>query len=376
MTSRTKLWSGRALAAGSGLTVAVVFAECLLWACGLPTFHKAHSAPRQFTFLKDNDSGQVFYVNVPSTTITFQYDSNPRGYFQPGNIVAHQTNSSGFRGPEFSPGKPRRTARLVFLGDSFTFGEGVHFHDTFAQATAEILAARFAGRNVVFESCNLAVGGYNTVDELFIFKKIGLRLHPDAVILCYVLNDAEPSLFEVDPLRGPLRRGREAEIAEGLDDPAPPDTLLYRLRTARLAWCAINNRARSRQTEAYYRALYRPDAKAWQEAQSALRELASVCEHEKVPLVVMLFPILHRLDAGHPFQDLYGAVMTAMEGRPALVLNLFPAFQGRSASDLWVHPTDQHPNEAAHRIAAEQLAEELAICPEFLKKVEECSHAP
>jgi hypothetical protein len=29
---------------------------------------------------------------------------------------------------------------------------------------------------------------------------------------------------------------------------------------------------------------------------------------------------------------------------------------GRSTAELWVHPVDHHPNEIAHRLAAESLA--------------------
>jgi hypothetical protein len=51
-------------------------------------------------------------------------------------------------------------------------------------------------------------------------------------------------------------------------------------------------------------------------------------------------------------------------------LDLLPAFHGRSATELWVHPTDQHPNEVAHRIAAKKLAEFLAQDPEVRAKIE------
>jgi hypothetical protein len=37
------------------------------------------------------------------------------------------------------------------------------------------------------------------------------------------------------------------------------------------------------------------------------------------------------------------------------VLDLFDAFRGRDGPSLWVHPTNQHPNEEAHAIAAEAL---------------------
>jgi hypothetical protein len=32
------------------------------------------------------------------------------------------------------------------------------------------------------------------------------------------------------------------------------------------------------------------------------------------------------------------------------------AFSGHEAEDLWANPTDHHPNEIAHRIAADEIA--------------------
>ena len=192
------VWIFKVLAVCVGLAVGLVVAELLLHASGIPYFHKAHSAASQFHFLKDKASGQFFYVNKPSSTITFRYDSNPRGYFKPGNVVDHVTNSWGFRGGELSPSKEPGTICLLFLGDSFTFGEGVHVEDTFAETTARLLPQRLGRENLKVEGYNLGVGGYNTADEVFLLKSIAPDLRPDAVILCYVLNDAEPSLFQVD----------------------------------------------------------------------------------------------------------------------------------------------------------------------------------
>ena len=98
--------------------------------------------------------------------------------------------------------------RLLFLGDSFTFGEGVHFEDTFPEVTSRLLADRWRGKNLIWQSYNLGVGGYNTTDELRLLKAMGLQFHPDAVIVCYVLNDAEPSLFEMGPSGTPVRTPR------------------------------------------------------------------------------------------------------------------------------------------------------------------------
>jgi hypothetical protein len=42
------------------------------------------------------------------------------------------------------------------------------------------------------------------------------------------------------------------------------------------------------------------------------------------------------------------------------MLDLFYPYSMYRDKDLWVNPTDQHPNEIAHRIAAERLFDFLA----------------
>jgi hypothetical protein len=350
----------RTLALILGLAVGLGLAETVLRLAGLPRFHGAHSPASQFDFLQSRSGSTVFFVNKRNEPITFSYDSDPRGYFGPSHQVVHQTNGNGFRGPDCALAKPPGTFRIVFLGDSFTFGEGVHFEDTFASLTSALLAQRLPDAKLAFESCNLGVSGYNTADELFLFNALVPRLDPDALVVGYVINDAEPPLFTMDPVRGPVRRPRETEVAEGVASPTPPDVGLYRLRVAQLVWQFIAERRRGAATEDYYRSLYAPDSEGWAVSREALDQLVATCRRENLPLIVMLFPILHQLDDRHPFLDAYRVVQQQVEGSGGQFLNLFPAFAGRDAESLWVHPTDQHPNEVAHRIAAEQLATRLA----------------
>ena len=354
-----------------GIVAGLIIAECSLRVLGIPRFWKAHSAPTQFEISRDDETGRFFHINKPASAITFEYDSNPRGYFEPGNIVVHETNGSGFRGPKFALYKPDRTVRLAFFGDSFAFGEGVRRDDTFAEVTARLLERRFADRHLSFQSYNFGVGGYNTADELFLLKKITRQLRPDVVVVCYNLNDAEPSLFQVDPLQRLARRPREADDPEGLDQPTPPKNCFCSLRVVQVAWRVWANRQRTRQTEAYYRSLYRSDAEGWKTTQKALHEIVTICKREQLPLVVMIFPVLHRLYYNHPYKDLYAMIASEVKDGGGRTLNLFPAFQGNAAEKLWVHPTDQHPNEVAHRIAAEQLTENLVSYQDFLATIDE-----
>jgi hypothetical protein len=97
--------------------------------------------------------------------------------------------------------------------------------------------------------------------------------------------------------------------------------------------------------------------------------MGAFCRRENVPLVVMIFPVLYKLDAHYPFRNIHNLVAKEAQDDGAVVLDLLPSFQGRRATDLWVYPTDQHPNEKAHRIAAEALAAKLTATPAFLEKI-------
>ena len=78
------------------------------------------------------------------------------------------------------PGGPR----MVFVGDSFTFGLGVEADDAFPCRLARQLDA---------EVFNLGVAGYGTDQEYLALEAFAPGLRPDVVVLTYCQND----LFEV-----------------------------------------------------------------------------------------------------------------------------------------------------------------------------------
>lgn len=367
-----RLSAGSRLAARLGLLlggtlVGLVLAELLLTVLDRPRFYKAHSSPPQFAPSPFASRGAPLYVNLPSSRIRFVYDGNPRGYFGPANEVEHTTNRLGFRGPEFAVSirdgrpvadKPGDTVRLVFLGDSFTFGEGVRDEDTYPARTAALLRRDRPSGSPRFEAYNLGVGAYNTAQELSLLDQLGLELRPDCVVLGYVLNDAEPPHFEPDPRTGRFRRARGAG-PEGAGDPVPPDRWPYRLRTARLVWQLAAGRERSRRIVAYYRALYRDGSPGWRESRRALRRIIARCHEAHVPCYVVLFPILYELGDAYPFRAIHERIRAEVEGMGATLIDLLPRLEGRRTETLWVHPVDQHPNERVHRIAAEELAAAL-----------------
>jgi len=73
-------------------------------------------------------------------------------------------------------------------------------------------------------------------------------------------------------------------------------------------------------------------------------------------LLVVVFPLLYDFE-NYRFSSIHEKIEGFCHDQRILHLDLFPAFSRRHrAEDLWANPTDHHPNEIAHRIAAEEIA--------------------
>lgn len=104
----------------------------------------------------------------------------------------HEHNSGGFRDIEHSFKKPPGVYRIVGLGDSFLWGQGVKFEDI----SLNVLAKRLGetSQRYQIETINLAISGMDTVVESRALRELGVRFDPDLVILHFVLNDIKPSI--------------------------------------------------------------------------------------------------------------------------------------------------------------------------------------
>lgn len=102
--------------------------------------------------------------------------------YKVGDYPAVTTNSQGWRADrDFPVAKPENTTRIVAVGDSLTFGEGVANQDTWpAQLEIQL------DQSEVF---NLAIGGYGTDQQLLVLEEAGLAYAPDIVIVGFFVED-------------------------------------------------------------------------------------------------------------------------------------------------------------------------------------------
>jgi hypothetical protein len=117
--------------------------------------------------------------------------------------------------------------------------------------------------------------------------------------------------------------------------------------------------ARALQAE-YFESIRRSfQTRNWDVCKEALLNLRGDSIRRNFRLIVVVFPVLWELDGAYPLEDVHKLVDTAFHDLGLEYIDLLDVYRGRDAETLWVHPTDQHPNEIAHRLAAERIAQLL-----------------
>ena len=266
------------------------------------------------------------------------------GHVHAPNAQAHlmdvdvRINPDGLRDAEHPTARDGRY-RIIFLGDSLTFGWGVEQDQTFKTLLETALNRRYPT-----EIINFGTGNYNSEQEVNLFIEKGLKYRPDKVVVFYFINDAEPT-------------PKKASMA-----------FLYHSRLVTLAWSRLhalesNLGDRNNYYRTYYADLYRPDAPGWKKAQAALQQLRDVCAANGIALQVVLLPELHSLRE-YPFSNEHAVVATYLRSIGVPVLDLAPKFTDQAEPmRLWVAPDDAHPNALAHKLIAEKAEDFIAERP-------------
>jgi lysophospholipase L1-like esterase len=241
--------------------------------------------------------------------------------------VAVRINSDGLRDDEL-PRERGRARRLVFLGDSITFGWGVEKEATFERRLERRLSEAVAPTEIL----NFGTGNYNTTQAVELFLEKGLGYAPDAAVLFYFINDAEPV----------PTRSRWWWLGH---------SQLLTLYWSRLQALAVRFDSASGWRE-YYAGLYRDGQPGWRAARESLLALRDATAARGIRLQVVLLPELHQL-TDYPFAREHAAVLAFLAEHGIASLDLAPYFAGETdPRSLWVAPDDAHPNARAHeRIA-------------------------
>lgn len=280
-----------------------------------------------------------------------------------------QTNTRGFRSPEFSMQREPGTIRIVMLGDSSTFGWGVEASEGYPAQLRAALAERLRVPLERVEVINLGVPGYSSFQGLILLQRLGLALAPDLVVWSFLSNDGAAT-----------GENDEATYAHRL---GPAGALLEVLHASRAfealeGWIAV---ARAR-----VRPVVPPDPKdptqrnvtnyelaranvraAVRSAHRAGVQIALVAQCVRGVPAELMAEVAHQ--TGAPFLDataLLDAAIPAIGTEARFAADRERLRERYGAEALASHPRwltflpDRcHPNPLGHRVVADALAELL-----------------
>ena len=240
-------------------------------------------------------------------------------------------NSDGHRDKEYVVDKSDKH-RIIFLGDSLTFGWGVKEEQTFATLIEEDMNSQSPT-----EIINFGTGNYNTEQEVNLFLEKGLKYNPDKVVLFYFINDAETT-----PEKSGLWFLGHSQFIS-----------FYWSRINSL----LNNFMPSKSFQEYYDSLYDEDQQGWINARKAIIELRDICESKGIEFQVVLLPELHDVN-NEIFANVYNNLALFLKDNNIDYLNLAKLFENHpNQIELWVSYDDAHPNNIAHKKIAESTLE-------------------
>ncbi|HEV8111501.1 MAG TPA: SGNH/GDSL hydrolase family protein [Planctomycetota bacterium] len=261
-------------------------------------------------------------------------------------------NQLGLRGPDLQP-KGADERRLLCIGDSTTYGQGVADADTIP-ARLEVELGRAAVRVV-----NGGVRGYGTPEEVGLFEELGPAIRPDVVVLLWYPNDLERPEIEENAARltdsGPVAFDTGARM-EGAQ------LLLWHVRSL-VRRSALIVKLRHAWVEWTYRRMTPAQIDlGFERLDAELARLATAARASSVDVLVAAIPTAAAVRSGRDDDHLSERVGALAQKRGFAFVDLAPALRelrtrlGRSS----VLPYDGHYDGDANAAMAHAIARAVA----------------
>jgi hypothetical protein len=320
-------WRHKLLFVGAGLFAGLVIAECAVRVRKL--------APTSVVATADTEAfARVPGVYAPSR----RWDGLGRRHLP----FSAAINSLGYRGAE-PPADAAAALRVLFVGDSFVFGDFVRDHETWpAQVEAALVCS---GPVVVY---NAGIRGASLPDAIMMADR-ARGLAPHAIVAAFTAsNDVRDLVYPSMWFR--MEAKRRAGYWRDVSARMLARSALWNLQSeARARWAA---RAR----------VLAPPA-ALRDAEHRYAQLlgtwASRLRHARTPLIFVAYPNYAMLGNRDRAPIDWGLGVAREAGLDPL--DLWPALarHGQATQTLFLIPHDGHPSPAGYAVAAHVVASAL-----------------
>jgi len=258
-----------------------------------------------FLFIIELSLIPIFRIPDKLTTI-FMRDDELGWKLRPGaedvwGGVKVSINDKGLQGPELSYDKPDNVKRILYLGDSVTFGYMLeNYKQAFPYQIEEILEDNL---RVEIETINVGVGGYSPWQEYIFLTREGVKYDADLVVLGFVLNDITEKFglirFGGEDFGGQLWHNTQSRLSWLFES-----RIAYVIRwvSAKVRFGRdIEQGAKLTERIAVNSLIERPDSpnvkKAWELTLNNVEKIFDYCKEREIPLLLIIFPYAFQLDS-------------------------------------------------------------------------------
>lgn len=279
-----------------------------------------------------------FFRNLNDSVLPYGLCPNFEGIYDGMSIclppVKVKINSYGFRDYEYILEKANDTFRIIVLGDSDVFGSGVELENTFPKVLEKMLNQ--GGNKHKYEVLNLGVGGYNMLEKVEIFKKIGISFNPDIILL--VADSINEDAID--------RTEMNNFIQKYIDE----YTNIHNLKENELNKSFLNEIAINGTSKYYEMLAKRPFKEIIERIKKPLDDLANITKRKNVPVVFLYFfhIVPNEREVWKRMIEGYGWYMFDFE-----------FYQKYKFEELILHKKDPHPNSFTHKLVAEEIYKKL-----------------
>ncbi len=333
---------------------------------------------------------RLFYVPGAARNADSPFRFDPERWYslKPGFVGEHNqrlliTNSRGYRDREIPVAKPKGTLRILLLGDSVSFGDGVEEPDVYANHLERMLTARFGAP---VEIINTALPGNSPYQE-YVDLERALDFQPDLVLYQFNLNDVVEPYWTRTALGGAGVDYHGIPDAPGIDYLLGTHSALYlfvkdmasRLRFGDLSGEHVADVAKVREEYHIERLYDEPLSEelrgAWNDAFGWMRMMKTRAARDGIPFAMFVSPTdMQMTKPGLDLPDRMLRQFAEEEGFP--LMDVTPLLKQRYAERNTL-PLEQateeqvrnfwftyfldfhHPNALGHRLYAEALVEPL-----------------
>jgi len=265
------------------------------------------------------------------------------------------TNALGFRDQEFESPKPPETYRVMVLGDSFTWGQGLAVKDRYSNLLQELLQQKMPEKRV--EVLNFGICGNPTTIERDICSQHIATIDPDRIVIGFCINDPKPGPNTVTTKEDYDWALRKIDVVSHLGFPR------IALMIRQTAENAFQNAGYAPQWVQSLDRTYDEQSSEWRDFVKALQDIKALADSQDLPQPIFA-PLLHgdgdfqrpNSVLSHFLKWCDQAATAAEEEGFVVVPGIEAEFRSQGYQRRRVNPWDGHPNAACNKVYAEAIA--------------------